>query len=122
MAKRKQAPSAGDSDDADIASFALSDKKRVAVRRYKGMVLVDVREMYVDKATGELRPGQKGISLTTEQFLALAAHMDAIRDAVEGAEGRGASKKAKAGEGGAADGKTDGEANDAARDGEGDAT
>lgn len=49
------------------------------------MLLVDIRELYHDKTTGELKPGAKGISLTVEQFAKLAAAVGDIRSALEGA-------------------------------------
>jgi hypothetical protein len=48
-------------------------------------LLVDIRELYRDKATGEMRPGAKGISLNVEQFAKLEAAMGGIRAALEGA-------------------------------------
>ncbi|CAE6443008.1 unnamed protein product [Rhizoctonia solani] len=47
--------------------FEISGKRRVTVRSFNGLKLVDVREMYTDKASGELKPGKKGISLSEEQ-------------------------------------------------------
>jgi len=45
----------------------IGKKKHVTVREFKGMQLVDIREFYTDKASGEDKPGKKGISLTLEQ-------------------------------------------------------
>ncbi|TYJ57041.1 hypothetical protein B9479_002320 [Cryptococcus floricola] len=47
--------------------FKLSDYRRVTVRTFKGKTLIDIRETYKDKASGEMKPGSKGISLTPEQ-------------------------------------------------------
>ncbi|KAG9107020.1 hypothetical protein FRC07_008706 [Ceratobasidium sp. 392] len=47
--------------------FEISGKRRVTIRSFNGLKLVDIREMYSDKATGELKPGKKGISLAEEQ-------------------------------------------------------
>jgi len=46
--------------------FDLTGKKRFTVRKWKGKVLLDVREFYENN--GEMRPGKKGISLNLEQF------------------------------------------------------
>ncbi|WWC70374.1 uncharacterized protein I206_104324 [Kwoniella pini CBS 10737] len=48
--------------------FKLSENRRVTVRTFKGKVLIDMRETYKDKSTGQVKPGNKGISLTKEQW------------------------------------------------------
>lgn len=48
-------------------------KKKASVSVFKGKALVNIREYYVDKATGEEKPGSKGIALTKEQWEALLA-------------------------------------------------
>jgi len=54
----------------------LGKQKRITVRKFKGMVLIDVREYY-GKA-GEEKPGKKGISLTLEQWRALQSVSDDV--------------------------------------------
>ncbi|KAJ7045545.1 transcriptional Coactivator p15-domain-containing protein [Mycena alexandri] len=46
----------------------LGKAKRATVRNFKGSTLIDIREFYTDKETGEPKPGKKGISLTPEQW------------------------------------------------------
>ncbi|KAJ7770215.1 transcriptional Coactivator p15-domain-containing protein [Mycena maculata] len=46
----------------------LGKNKRVTVRNFKGSTLIDIREFYADKATQELKPGKKGISLSVDQW------------------------------------------------------
>jgi len=55
----------------------LSKNRRVTVRKYKGAVLVDIRETY-DKDGQEGLPGKKGIALSLEQWRALKQHVDVI--------------------------------------------
>ena len=53
----------------DYEPINLGMKKRIAVRKYKGHILVDIREMY--EKDGEERPGRKGISLNLPQYIIL---------------------------------------------------
>ena len=46
--------------------FDLTAKKRFTVRKWKGKVLLDIREFY--ESNGEMKPGKKGISLNLEQY------------------------------------------------------
>jgi len=46
----------------------LGKNKRATVRNFKGTTLLDIREFYVDKESGESKPGKKGISLSVEQW------------------------------------------------------
>jgi hypothetical protein len=63
-------------------SVSIGDSRRVEVRTFKRMVLIDIRETYTDKTSGEERPGKKGISLRPEQWEKLMQHRDAITAAV----------------------------------------
>ena len=42
--------------------------KRVSVSKFKGQLLVNFREYYVDKSSGEEKPGSKGITLNRSQW------------------------------------------------------
>ncbi|RHY11864.1 hypothetical protein DYB25_004356 [Aphanomyces astaci] len=67
--------------EANSVAFAISSKRRASVRKFKSMVLVDFREYY--DASGTLKPGQKGISLTNEQWTKLKERADAINAAMK---------------------------------------
>ncbi|KAI9569613.1 transcriptional Coactivator p15-domain-containing protein [Boletus coccyginus] len=54
----------------------LGKKKRAAVRSFKGLVFVDIREFY--GAEGDEKPGKKGISLSKEQWEALKQSIGTI--------------------------------------------
>ena len=46
----------------------LSDSRRVTIQTYRGRRLVQIREYYKDKNSGEMRPGKSGIALTEDQW------------------------------------------------------
>ncbi|KAH8827999.1 activated RNA polymerase II transcriptional coactivator p15-like protein [Flagelloscypha sp. PMI_526] len=46
----------------------LGKMKRLSVTSFKGKLYVNIREFYTDKGSGEVKPGKKGIMLTTEQW------------------------------------------------------
>ena len=57
-------------------AFALDDKKRVTIRKFKGMTLVDIREFY--DAEGVKKPGKKGIALTSDQWRVVCRYQSEI--------------------------------------------
>lgn len=65
------------------SSFELSGNRRVTVRKFRSSTLIDIREYYMDKASGEERPGKKGISLTKEQYEKLKEMIPEIDAAVK---------------------------------------
>lgn len=67
----------------DESTFEISGKRRVTVRKFRSSVLIDIREYYEDKASGEDRPGKKGISLTKDQYEKLKELIPEIDAAVK---------------------------------------
>ena len=65
------------------ARFDLGGLRKVAVRMFKGRLLVDVREYYSRAGEDEHRPGKKGIALTAEQWGELKRQVDDIDAAVQ---------------------------------------
>ncbi len=49
---------------------------------FKGRWSVDLRELYMDKKTSELKPSPRGISLPAEQWAKLVAGLPALADAL----------------------------------------
>ena len=60
--------------------FELGKNKRVTIRRFKNINLIDIREYYLDQSSGDMRPGKKGISLTEEQYDQLIRHRSEIEN------------------------------------------
>ncbi|XP_078344493.1 uncharacterized protein LOC144630053 [Oculina patagonica] len=67
--------------DEEVGVFEIAAKRRVSVRKFKGKILVDIREFY--EADGELRPGKKGISLKVEEWEKLKNLAGDIDEAIE---------------------------------------
>ncbi|KAF4636986.1 hypothetical protein G7Y89_g1085 [Cudoniella acicularis] len=55
--------------------------RRVEITDFKGKKLINIREYY--EKDGEYLPGKKGISLTVEQYTALAAAVPAINSSLK---------------------------------------
>ena len=64
-------------------AWEISPMRRVTVRAFSGKKLIDIREYYQNKATGEAAPGKKGISLTEEQWENLKKIVSLIDSAVK---------------------------------------
>ncbi|KAF8940538.1 hypothetical protein BGZ58_005872 [Dissophora ornata] len=60
----------------------LGSKKRLTIRSWQNMTLIDIREYYADK-DGEAKPGKKGISLNKDQFQYILDHASEINDAIK---------------------------------------
>lgn len=64
------------------AVFDLGKNKRVTVRQFRNVNLIDIREYYMDTSTGEMKPGKKGISLTEDLYDELLKHRLNIDEAL----------------------------------------
>ncbi|XP_058290219.1 activated RNA polymerase II transcriptional coactivator p15-like [Hylobates moloch] len=62
-------------------TFQTGKMRYVSVRDFKGKVLIDIREYWMDPE-GEMKPGRKGISLNPEQWSQLTEQISDIDDAV----------------------------------------
>ncbi|KAK7120283.1 hypothetical protein R3I94_020325 [Phoxinus phoxinus] len=62
--------------------FQIGKMRFVSVRDFKGKVLIDIREYWMDQE-GEMKPGRKGISLNPEQWNQLKEQISEIDDAVK---------------------------------------
>ncbi|XP_051748466.1 SUB1 regulator of transcription b [Ctenopharyngodon idella] len=78
----KPGGSAKSDRNSDDNMFQIGKLRYVSVRDFKGKVLIDIREYWMDQA-GEMKPGKKGISLNPEQWNQLKEQMSDIDDAVK---------------------------------------
>nr|XP_006118272.1 activated RNA polymerase II transcriptional coactivator p15-like [Pelodiscus sinensis] len=69
-----------DSEEEDM--FQIGKMRYVRVSCFKGKILVDIREFYIDKE-GDTKPGRKGIALSAEQWNHLKAIIPDIDAAVK---------------------------------------
>ena len=65
----------------DEIVFKLDDKKRVTVKKFKGKLLIDIREFYDDG--GKMKPGKKGIALSHDNWNKLKEFMDQIDESID---------------------------------------
>ncbi|KQK79316.1 activated RNA polymerase II transcriptional coactivator p15 [Amazona aestiva] len=75
------AASSKQSSSTDENMFQIGKMRYVSVRDFKGKVLIDIREYWMDQE-GEMKPGRKGISLNPEQWNQLKEQISDIDDAV----------------------------------------
>ncbi|KAK9473035.1 transcriptional Coactivator p15-domain-containing protein [Dipodascopsis tothii] len=86
MAPKRQFRSAAVAEPAEPKlAIDLGKRKKVAVRMFNGMPLVDIREYYT-KDDQDL-PGKKGISLSAETWRALMDARDRVDAALADLEG-----------------------------------
>ncbi|NXL93252.1 TCP4 polymerase, partial [Alectura lathami] len=69
-------------DSVEESTFQIGKMRYVRVSCFKGKVLVDIREFYVDKE-GDMKPGRKGIALSAEQWIQLKEIVPEIDAAVK---------------------------------------
>ncbi|XP_034025623.1 SUB1 regulator of transcription b [Thalassophryne amazonica] len=62
--------------------FQIGKTRYVSVRDFKGKVLIDIREYWMNE-DGEMKPGKKGISLNPEQWNQLKDQISEIDDAIK---------------------------------------
>ncbi|KAF4011463.1 hypothetical protein G4228_001886 [Cervus hanglu yarkandensis] len=68
------------SSSRDGNMFQIGKMRYVSVQDFKGKVLIDIREYWMDPE-GEMKPGRKGISLNPEQWSQLKEQISDIDDA-----------------------------------------
>ncbi|XP_032888182.1 activated RNA polymerase II transcriptional coactivator p15 isoform X2 [Amblyraja radiata] len=68
--------------DKDDNLFQIGKMRYVSVREFKGKVLIDVREYWMNQ-DGEMKPGKKGISLLPDQWNQLKEMIPDIDDALK---------------------------------------
>ncbi|CCE65930.1 hypothetical protein TPHA_0N01490 [Tetrapisispora phaffii CBS 4417] len=64
------------------AIFDIGKNKRVTVRQFRNINLIDIREYYMDNSSNEMRPGKKGISLTEDLYDEFLKHRLNIDEAL----------------------------------------
>eukprot|EP01122_Echinamoeba_exundans_P012792 TRINITY_DN5448_c0_g1_i3.p2 TRINITY_DN5448_c0_g1~~TRINITY_DN5448_c0_g1_i3.p2 ORF type:complete len:132 (-),score=53.98 TRINITY_DN5448_c0_g1_i3:1093-1488(-) len=84
VAKKVAAPPAKKQKktDDEAKEWPLGPKRKVTISDFKGKTLINIREYWTD-ASGEEKPGKKGISLTVDQWKNLAAAVEEINEAIE---------------------------------------
>ncbi|XP_066507262.1 SUB1 regulator of transcription a [Hoplias malabaricus] len=78
----KTSSSSKSSNSKNDNMFQIGKMRYVSVRDFKGKVLIDIREYWMDQE-GEMKPGRKGISLNPEQWNQLKEQIDDIDEAVK---------------------------------------
>lgn len=60
----------------------------MTVSKFNNKNLVDIREFYIDKESGQQKPTRKGISLTEDVWMTLLENKDKIQQALDALAGR----------------------------------
>ncbi|KAG2226978.1 hypothetical protein INT45_006385 [Circinella minor] len=82
--KRKRTESSSSSGNDDNNSFELSSKRRIFVKTFaNGQPSVDIRAIYNDKETGEMRYAKQGILLPLAQWEKLKELIPEIDEAIK---------------------------------------
>ncbi|KAJ2901879.1 hypothetical protein MKZ38_001312 [Zalerion maritima] len=74
--KQKNATTAAAASQDDTPMWELGNKRRLTISKFGGRVLVNIREYY--EKDGEMLPGKKGISLTTEQWETIVSVIEPV--------------------------------------------
>ncbi|KAL3319026.1 Transcriptional coactivator [Cichlidogyrus casuarinus] len=61
----------------------LTGNKYISVRNFKGRQFIDIREYYMDKSDGQLKPGKKGVALNVDQWRVLKSVISDIDEKTE---------------------------------------
>jgi hypothetical protein len=78
---KKAKPNTSSSKAGEEPSWLLDRNRFVKVREFKGKVYIDIREFY--ESDGELKPGRKGISLSTKQWQKLKSVISEVDEALK---------------------------------------
>ncbi|BBN02675.1 activated RNA polymerase II transcriptional coactivator p15 [Marchantia polymorpha subsp. ruderalis] len=65
-----------------ITACEISKNRRVVVRQFKKMILIDIRQYY-SNADEEMKPTKKGISLSLDQWKVLSENIDNVDEAIK---------------------------------------
>uniref|UniRef100_A0A8C3PUP0 Activated RNA polymerase II transcriptional coactivator p15 n=1 Tax=Chrysolophus pictus TaxID=9089 RepID=A0A8C3PUP0_CHRPC len=82
VAAKPRGPKPQSRDGEEEGMFQIGKMRYVRVSCFKGKVLVDIREFYMDKE-GDMKPGRKGIALSAEQWNQLKEIIPEIDAAVK---------------------------------------
>ncbi|KAL8711668.1 MAG: hypothetical protein Q9225_007086 [Loekoesia sp. 1 TL-2023] len=82
IAKGKDAVASKKDKDNENEFWEISDKRRVTIDSFKGNIMVNLREYYEDRNTGNMMPGKKGISLPLAQYSTLLTLLPEIEVAL----------------------------------------
>lgn len=61
-------------------SILLDQYKRLSIRKFKGKLLIDIREFY--SSEGEMKPGRKGIALSLSNWNKICEEVDFINECI----------------------------------------
>jgi hypothetical protein len=75
--KSEAKPSSSMTGENGETMYQLAKMRYVSVSEFRGKKYVNIREYYND-ASGDLKPGRKGIALNEEQWKNLKRHIDDI--------------------------------------------
>ncbi|KAJ3311372.1 hypothetical protein HDV04_004097 [Boothiomyces sp. JEL0838] len=79
--KRKQEPVKEDPEKKQKQwMLDIAPSKKVTISTFTGKQTIDLRNYYKDKTTGEMKPTQKGITLTLEEFEFLYENYELIKE------------------------------------------